>query len=118
MEPSRAEKGVYRLGVLTAVLLSAAMLSQPTIVAAADGDTVTVTIPRDTGLREPSNSGPVVIHGSRAVNAAAAQSPNVNSERNRAASNSGFQQVPRYGSGWDREYNSNGLSYTPWNPGQ
>ena len=118
MEPSRVDKAVYRLGVLTAVLLSAAMLLQPTIAAAADGDTVTVTIPRDTGLREPSSSGPVVIHGTRPVSPAAAQSANANGERNRAASNSGFQQVPRYGSGWDTEYNSNGLSYTPWNPGQ
>ena len=112
------DKAVYGLGVLTAVLLSAAMLSQPTIATAADGDTVTVTIPPDTGLREPSNSGPVVIHGTRPVSPAAAQSANANGERNRAASNSGFQQVPRYGSGWDTEYNSNGLSYTPWNPGQ
>ena len=111
MEPSRADKAVYRLGVLTAVLLSAAMLLQPTIAAAADDDT-------PTGLREPSNGGPVVIHGTRPVSPAAAQSANANGERNRAASNSGFQQVPRYGSGWDTEYNSNGLSYTPWNPGQ
>ena len=117
MKPSRAVK----VACLNGFLLTMTMLLQPTIADAADGDTPTVVVPRpptDTGLRAPSSSRPVVIYGTRPASPSARQPSNVGSERNRAASNSGFQQVPRYGSGWDREYNSNGLSYTPWNPGQ
>src|SRR5947208_4315549 len=80
VEPSRADKAVYRRGVLTAVLLSAAMLSQPTITAAADDDTVTVTIPRDTGLREPSSGGSLVLRGTRLVSPAPTQVPNVRNQ--------------------------------------
>jgi hypothetical protein len=119
VEPSRADKAVYGLGVLTAVLLSAAMLSQPTIATAADGDTATVAVPdpgSDTGLREPSISGPVVIHGTRPAGPEAAQSPNMRNQI--PPPYLGFQRAHLYGSGWNTEYNSNGLSYTPWNPGQ
>ena len=120
MEPSRADKAVYRLGVLTAVLLSAAMLSQPTIATAADGDTATLAVPdpgSDTGLREPSISGPVVIHGTRPAGPEAVQSGNV-SNRAPPPPYMGFQPAPPYGSGWNTEYNYNGLSYTPWNAAQ
>jgi hypothetical protein len=118
VEPSRAKEATYRIAFLTGLLLSMSMLFQPAIAAADDGDTATVTIPRpstDTGLREPSITGPVVIHGTRPVSPAETQSPNVGSERTRATSYRGFQPVPLYGSGWDTEYNSNGLDYTPWN---
>jgi hypothetical protein len=115
VEPSRAKEATYRIAFLTGVLLSMAMLLQPTIATADDGDTATVTIPRpapDTGLREPSSSGLVVIRGTRP----ATQPRNVGSERDRAPiSYTGFRSVPLYGSGWDTEYNSNGLDYTPWN---
>ena len=115
VEPSRAKEATYRIAFLTGLLLSMAMLLQPTIATADDGDAATVTIPRpstDTGLREPSSSGLVVIRGTRP----ATQPRNVGSERDRAPiSYTGFRSVPLYGSGWDTEYNSNGLDYTPWN---
>jgi hypothetical protein len=117
--PSRTEKATYRIAFLTGVLLSMAMLLQPTIATADDGDTATVTIPRpstDTGLREPSSGGLVVIRGTRPVSPTAARSPNARNERNPIpTSYGGFQPVPLYGSGWNTEYNSNGLDYTPWN---
>jgi hypothetical protein len=117
--PSRTEKATYRIAFLTGVLVSMAMLLKPTIAAADDGDTATVTIPRpaaDTGLREPSSSDLVIIRGTRPVSPTATQPRNGGSERDRApVSYSGFQPVPLYGSGWDTEYNSNGLDYTPWN---
>ena len=119
MKSSRATIACYWLAWPTSIL-AIAMLAQPNIADAADRETPTVAVPRltDTGLREPSINGPVVIYGTRSASPSGTQSRNVGSERNPAASNSGFQQVPVYGSGWDTEYNSNGLSYTPWNPGQ
>jgi hypothetical protein len=121
VEPSRGKEATYRITFLTGLLLSMAMLLQPAIAAVDDGDTATVTIPSpgtDTGLREPSITGPVVIHGTRPVSPAGTQSPNVGSERTRATSYRGFQPVPHYGSGWNTDYNFNGLDYTPWNAGQ
>jgi hypothetical protein len=119
VEPSRAKEATYRIAFLMGVLLSMAMLLRPTIATADDGDAATVTIPRpapDTGLREPSSSGLVVIRGTRSVSPTATQPRNVGSERDRAPiSYTGFRSVPLYGSGWDTEYNSNGLDYTPWN---
>ena len=119
MEPSRADQARYRLAVLTGFLLSIAILAQPTIANAADGDTATVAMPSPvshTGLREPSISGPVVIYGSRSVSPVAAQSPNVSNRT--PPPYMGFQPAPLYGSGWNTEYNYNGLSYAPWNAGQ
>ena len=78
MEPSRAKEATYRIAFLTGLLLSMAMLLQPTIATADDGDAATVTIPRpstDTGLREPSSSGLLVIRGTRPVSPTAARSP-------------------------------------------
>jgi len=117
VEPSRAEKARQRLAVLGAFLLGVAMLAQPTITVAADGDTATVAMPppaSDTGVREPSSGGSVIIRGTRPVSPAAEQSP----ERNRTPPYMGFQPAPVYGSGWNTEYNYNGLSYAPWNAGQ
>src|SRR5881394_2131894 len=77
VKPSRA---AYRLPLLS-LLLSMAMLLQPTIAQAAEGDTTTtVAIPRaDTSSQtEPSSNAPVVLRGARAVTPAAAQEPNVN----------------------------------------
>ena len=121
MEPSRAEKARQRLAVLGAFLLGVAMLAQPTITVAADGDTATVAMPppaSDTGVREPSSGGSVIIRGTRPVSPAAEQSPDLASERNRTPPYMGFQPAPVYGSGWNTEYNYNGLSYAPWNAGQ
>src|SRR4051794_11750716 len=83
VEPSRAEKARQRLAGLGAFLLGGAMLAHPRITVAADGDTATVAMPppaSDTGVREPSISGPVVIYGSRPVNPVAAQSPNMSNQ--------------------------------------
>jgi hypothetical protein len=122
VEPSRAKEATYRIAFLTGLLLSMAMLLQPTIATADDGDAATVTIPRpstDTGLREPSSSGLLVIRGTRPVSPTAARSPNARNERNPIpASYGGFQPVPLYGSGWNTDYNLNGLDYTPWNAAQ
>jgi len=121
VEPSRAEKARQRLAVLSAFLLGVAMLAQPTITVAADGDTTTVAMPppvSDTGFREPSSGGSVIIRGTRPVSPAAEQSPDLASERNRTPPYMGFQPAPLYGSGWNTEYNYNGLSYAPWSAGQ
>ena len=120
MEPSRAKEARYRLAVLVAIL-SIAMLAHPTIANAADGDTTTVAMPppvSDTGFREPSSGGSVIIRGTRPVSPAAEQSPDLASERNRTPPYMGFQPAPLYGSGWNTEYNYNGLSYAPWSAGQ
>src|SRR5437868_13831473 len=112
VEPSRAEKARQRLAVLVAIL-SIAMLAHPTIANAADGDTTTVAMPppvSDTGFREPSGGGSVIIRGTRPVSPAA--------EQNRTPPYMCFQPAPLYESGWNTEYNYNGLSYAPWNAGQ
>jgi hypothetical protein len=115
MKPSRPENGSYRLVLLTSLLVSVALLSQPTIAQTADGDTTTtVAIPRaDTSAQaEPSSNAPVVLRGTRPVTPAAAQAPGVS---NRAAPPPymGFVPPPLSGSGWNTEYNYNGLNYTP-----
>ena len=111
MKPSRA---AYCLGLLS-LLLSIVMLSEPTNAQAADGDTATtVAIPRaDTSAQaEPSSNAPVVLRGTRPVTPAAAEVPNV---RNQAPPPPymGFVPAPLTGSGWNTEYNYNGLNYTP-----
>ena len=114
MKPSRGEEGSYRLALLTSFLLSTTIALQPMIAQAADGDTaITVATPRaDTGSQEePSSNAPVVLCGTRPVTPAAAQVPNV---RNQTPTPPymGFVPAP-YGSGWNTEYNYNGLNYTP-----
>ena len=109
----KSSRAAYRLALLS-LLLSMAMLSRPTIAEAADGGTaITVAIPRaDTGSQEePSSNAPVILRGTRPVTRAAAEAPNV---RNRAPPPPymGFVPAP-YGSGWNTEYNYNGLNYTP-----
>ena len=109
MKPSRA---AYRLALLS--LLSMAMLLRPTIAQAAEGDTTTtVAIPRaDTSSQtEPSSNATVVLRGTRPVTPAAAQESNLS---NQAAPPPymGFVPAP-YASGWNTEYNYNGLNYTP-----
>jgi hypothetical protein len=112
VKPSRA---AYCLGLLS-LLVSIAMPLQPTIAQAADGDTTTtVAIPRaDTSAQaEPSSNAPVVLlRGTRPVAPAAAEVPNV---RNRAPPPPymGFVPAALTGSGWNTEYNYNGLNYTP-----
>ena len=109
VKPSRA---AYRLALLS--LLSMAMLLRPTIAQAAEGDTTTtVAIPRaDTSSQtESSSNAPVVLRGTRPVTPAAAQEPNVS---NQAPPPPYMGLVPApYGSGWNTEYNYNGLNYTP-----
>ena len=65
MKPARTKKESYRLAFLIILLLSIAMFSKPTITEAADEDTTTTLsspMPRaDSGLREPSSSGSVVL---------------------------------------------------------
>jgi len=110
VKPSRA---AYRLALLSLVL-SMSMLMQPTIAQAAEGDTTTtVAIPRaDTSSQtEPSSTAPVILRGTRPITPAAAQEPNVS---NQAPPPPYMGLVPApYGSGWNTEYNYNGLSYTP-----
>ena len=121
VEPSRTQRASYWLAFLTGLLLSMSMLLQPTVANAGDGDTPTVVVPRpptDTGFREPSSGGSVIVRGTRPVSPAAKQSPDLASERNRTPTYMGFQPAPLYGSGWNTEYNYNGLSYAPWNAGQ
>ena len=114
MKPSRPENGSYRLVLLTSLLVSVALLSQPTIAQTADGDTTTtVAIPRaDTSSQtEPSSTAPVILRGTRPITPAAAQEPNVSNQAP-ASPYTGLVPAP-YGSGWNTEYNYNGLSYTP-----
>jgi hypothetical protein len=116
MDLFRTKRSDYRLTFLTSFLLSLIMLAQPIIAVADEGDPPTVGKPQpapDTGLREPSITGPVVIHGTRPVSPSARQSTNVGNGWS-PAPNGGFQQAPLYGSGWNTEYNLNGLSYAPW----
>ena len=109
VKPSRA---AYCLALLS-LLLSMAMLLEPTIAQAAESDTTTVAMPRaDTSSQtEPSSNAPVVLRGTRPVTPAAAQEPNVSNQAP-PPPYMGFVPAP-YGSGWNTEYNYNGLSYTP-----
>lgn len=116
MDLSRTERSGYRLSFLTSLLLSLIMLAQPIIAVADEGDALPNGKPQpapDTGLREPSITRPVVIHGTRPVSPSARQSTNVGNEWS-PTPNGSFQQSPLYGSGWNTEYNLNGLSYAPW----
>ena len=111
VKPSRA---AYHVALLS-LLLSIVMFSEPTIAQAADGDTTTtVAIPRaDTSAQaEPSSNAPVVLRGTRPVTPAAAQAPGV-SNRAPPPPYMGFVPAPLSGSGWNTEYNYNGLNYTP-----
>ena len=114
MKPSRVGKAFYRLAFLTSLLLSMALLLQPTIADGADGDTTTtLAMPRaDAGSQEPSSGGPVVLRGTRPVSPIAAEAPNVGNQAS-LPPYMGFVPRPLYGSGWNTEYNSEGLSYTP-----
>jgi len=111
VEPSRAEKARQRLPVLSAFLLSMTVLTQPTI---ADGDTTTtLAMPRaDAGSQELSSGGPVILRGTRLVSPVTAEAPNVSNQAPPPAY-MGFVPTPGYGSGWNTEYNHNGLNYTP-----
>jgi hypothetical protein len=112
VRPSRAGKASYRLAFLTSLLLSMALLLQPTIAHGADGDTTTtLAMPRADAAQEPSSGGPVILRGTRPVNRVAAEAPNGNQAS--APPYMGFVPRPLYGSGWNTEYNSNGLNYTP-----
>ena len=117
MKSSRTEKACYRIAFLSSFALSMVMALHSTIARAADGDTTTITtvaIPRaDTGSqKEPSSNATVVLRGNRPVTPAAAEVPN---PRNEAPPPPymGFVPRPLTGSGWNTEYNYNGLNYTP-----
>ena len=114
MRPSRVERARQRLPVLGAFLLSMAMLAQPTIADGADGDTTTtLAMPRaDAGSQELSSGGPVILRGTRLVSPVTAEAPNASNQAPPPAY-MGFVPTPRYGSGWNTEYNHNGLNYTP-----
>src|SRR5947207_9640997 len=116
VEPSRAEKARQRLAVLGAFLLGVAMLAQPTITVAADGDTppLLCLLPLPTPACERRRSAARWSSMAAAPsNPVAAQSPNMRNQT--PPPYLGFQPTPLYGSGWNTEYNSNGLTYTPWN---
>ena len=114
MKPSRVGKAAYRLALLTSLLLSMALLLQPTIADGADGDaTTTLAMPRvDAGSQEPSSGGPVFLRGTRPVSPVAAQARNIGKQAP-PPPYMGFVPTPLYGSGWNTEYNYNGLNYTP-----
>ena len=114
MKPSRVGKASYRLALLTSLLFSMALLLQPTIADGADGDTTTtLSMPRtDAGSQEPSSGGPVILRGTRAVSPVAAEAPNIGNQAS-PLPYMGFVPSPQYGSGWNTEYNYNGLNYTP-----
>jgi len=104
VEPFHAQKACRRLAGLTALLLSMAVLMEPTIAAAADAS----------GGDAAAAAGPVVLRGTRPVSPTPEQSPKAANERNQTpAPYMGFVPAPLTGSGWDTEYNTNGLSYTP-----
>jgi len=110
MKPSRA---AYRLALLS-LLLSTAVLSQPTIAQAADGDTTTTVAmpPADTGLREPSSGGSVILRGTRPVSPAPTQAPNVGNQE-ASPTYMGWRPDQRIGPGWSTDYDWGGLSNTP-----
>ena len=114
MKPSRVGKASYRLAFLTSLLLSMALLLQPTIAEGADGDTTTtLAMPRaNASSQEPSSGDPVILRGTRPVSPVAAEAPNVGNQAPPPAY-TGFVPTPLYGSGWNTEYNYNGLNYTP-----
>ena len=114
MKPSRVGKASYRLAFWTSLLLSMGLLLQPTIADGADGDTTTtLAMPRaDAGSQEPSSGGRVIRRGTRPVSAVAAQARNIGNQAP-PRPYMGFVPTPLYGSGWNTEYNYNGLNYTP-----
>jgi len=113
VESSRVGKASYRLALLTGLLLSMALLLQRTTADGADGDTTTtLAMPRgDAGSQGPSSGGPVILRGTRPVSPVAAEAPNGNQAS--APPYMGFVPTPIYSSGWNTEYNYNGLNYTP-----
>ena len=109
MKPSRA---AYHLALLS-LLLSIALAFRPTITQAADGDTTTTLAlpPADTGLREPSSGGSLIIRGTRPVSPASTQVPIVSNQA--PPSNMGWRPEQRIGPGWSTDYDWGGLSYAP-----
>jgi len=114
MKPSRTEEACYRLALLMSFLVSIAVALQPTIAQAADGDaTTTVAMPpADTGLREPSSGGSVVLRGTRPVSPASTQAPNVGNQEP-PPPYMGWRPEQRIGPGWSTDYDWGGLSNTP-----
>ena len=83
-----------------------AILLGPVIANAAEpqrGGETLVAVPGS----QPSGSLPLVIRGAPAISPAPSQAPSV---RNRTQANTGV--APLYGSGWNTEYNLNGLNYS------
>lgn len=76
MKTVPSKKSLTELALIS-FLLSIAMLSKPTLAEAADDDTTTtLSMPRaDTGLREPSSGGSVVLRGTRSVSPASTHAP-------------------------------------------
>ena len=80
------------------------MLSKPTLAEAADDDTTTtLSLPRaDTGFREPSSGGSVVLRGTRSVSPASTHAPNM---RNQARlPYTGWRPEQRDDRGWSTDY--------------
>jgi len=110
VKPSRA---TYCLALLS-LLVSVAVALQSTIAQAADGDTTTTVAipPADTGLREPSSGGSVVIRGTRPISPAPRQAPSVRNEAP-PPPYMGWRPEQLIGPGWNTDYDWGGLSNTP-----
>src|SRR5437588_9819031 len=105
VKPSRVGKASYRLAFLTSLLLSMALLLQPTIAEGADGDTTTtLAMPRaNASSQEPSSGDPVILRGTRPVSPLAAEAPNVGNQAPPPAYTGFVPTPPLYGSGWSTE---------------
>ena len=109
------------LAWLAAVLLGLAVLSQQTPRASAAepeaGANAALSAVRRSSLdrREPAEQGgPVVLRGTRPATPNAGLPFPVGSGGDYAPpGNEAFQPVPLYGSGWDTQYDFDGLRYVP-----
>jgi len=114
MKPSRTERASYALALLTSFFVSIATALQPSITQAADGDTnATLAMPpADTGLREPSSGGSLVLRGTRPVSPAPTQARNA-SNQTTPPPYEGWRPVQQIGPGWSTDYDWSGLSNVP-----
>ena len=118
--PERRSSRINGLARLAAVLLGIAVLAQQTRASAAEpkaAPDVALSAVRDSSLdqREPAEQGgPVVLRGSRPVPPGAGLPFSAGSGGDYAPpGNEAFQPAPLYGSGWDTQYDFDGLRYVP-----
>jgi hypothetical protein len=125
VKQSRAGDSRYCVGLFSFVLLSIVVFSDPTGADAADGkgesNSTVAVIPPDTGLREPSSSGSVVIRGTRPIQITQPSRSNAG-PGNRAPASGGFPIGPYTpgfepsltSKGWDSSYDYGGLNWAPY----